>query len=177
MHSQCIWCHYKSFANHCQSSIMSMENKTGRFIRKFVNINKNWHFDWSNYHHVTASLWSLKIGERVPLIRTMLRTLHWLPIRARIQFNILLLVFKSKNGSASVYISELLPSYDPGRSWRSRDKCLLIIPRYRLEAYGGRSFLVHAARLWNKLGDELRKGKTVSIFSRGLKTHLFRRCL
>jgi hypothetical protein len=71
---------------------------------------------------------------------------------------ILLLVFKSKNGSAPVYISELLPSYDPGRSLRSRDKCL---PTYRLEAFGGRSFLVQAARPWNELSDELRKAKTV----------------
>jgi hypothetical protein len=39
-------------------------------------------------------------------------------------------------------------------------KCLLKMPRCRLVAYGGRN--------------ELRKAKTVSIFRRGLKTHLFK---
>jgi hypothetical protein len=42
-------------------------------------------------------------------------------------------------------------NYDPGRSLRSGDKCLLKIHRYCLEAYVGRSFLVQAARLWRNL--------------------------
>jgi hypothetical protein len=86
----------------------------------------------------------------------------------QILVKILLLVFKSKNGFAHVYISQLLPSYDPGQGQMPPDDP-------QLETYGGRSFLVQAARLWNKLGDELRKAKTVGIFRHGLKTHLFRR--
>ena len=37
-----------------------------------------------------------------------LKTLHWLPIKFRIQFKILLLVYKCLNGQAPSYLSELL---------------------------------------------------------------------
>ena len=46
-------------------------------------------------------------------ITPVLASLHWLPVRFRIDFKILLFVFKSLNGLAPIYLSELLEVHDP----------------------------------------------------------------
>ena len=109
-------------------------------------------------------------------ITPVLRSLHWLPIPYRINFKVLLMVFKAKNKLAPSYISDILPSYVPGRSLRSENHALLVIPRYRLEAFGGRSFAVYASRLWNSLDTITRNSSTVSEFKRRLKTKLYGQC-
>ena len=38
----------------------------------------------------------------------ILKSLHWLPVRARIQFKILVTVFKCLNGTAPAYLKELI---------------------------------------------------------------------
>ena len=45
----------------------------------------------------------------------VLRDLHWLPIIKRVQFKILLLVFKSLHGETPSYVCDLLNSYHPNR--------------------------------------------------------------
>lgn len=59
----------------------------------------------------------------------VLRSLHWLPIQFRIDFKLLLLTFKSLNGLAPPYLSELLHPYTPTHSLRSADKLLLRVPK------------------------------------------------
>lgn len=46
--------------------------------------------------------------------------LHWLPIKFRIDFKTLLIVFKAQHGLAH-YITELLTPYPPSRNLRSSD--------------------------------------------------------
>ncbi|RXN31585.1 RNA-directed DNA polymerase from mobile element jockey-like protein [Labeo rohita] len=41
-------------------------------------------------------------------ISPVLRSLHWLPVRFRVEFKILMFVFKAINGLAPVYLAELL---------------------------------------------------------------------
>ena len=41
-------------------------------------------------------------------ITRLLRELHWLPVKFRVEFKITLLVFKALNGLAPQYLSELL---------------------------------------------------------------------
>ncbi len=53
-------------------------------------------------------------------------TLHWLPIKYRIDFKILLITYKALNGLNPQYLSELLSHYSPPRSQNSGH---LIIPR------------------------------------------------
>lgn len=43
----------------------------------------------------------------------VLRSLHWLSVNFRIDFEILLLVFKALRGLAPQYLSDLLVSYEP----------------------------------------------------------------
>ncbi len=46
-------------------------------------------------------------------ISPVLSTLHWLPIKHRIDFKILLITYKALNGLAPQYLSELLSHYSP----------------------------------------------------------------
>ena len=72
---------------------------------------------------------------------TLLRTLHWLPVKARIQYKIASLCFQCiYQNSMPPYISDLLHPYCPSRTLRSLDTSLLTVPRFSLETFGEKSF-------------------------------------
>jgi len=50
---------------------------------------------------------------------------------------------------------------------------LLWNPTYNAISYGGRSFVVAAASLWNALLQSVKDSASVDIFKRRLKKHLF----
>lgn len=52
-------------------------------------------------------------------ITPVLANLHWLPVKYRIDFKILVLTFKVLNNKAPSYLNELLNIYDPQRALRS----------------------------------------------------------
>ena len=79
-------------------------------------------------------------AEKQEHITPVLQTLHWLPIRARIDFKIILIAYKALNNQAPTYISELITPYRSSRSLRSLNKNLLITPRLYTQSYGERSF-------------------------------------
>uniref|UniRef100_A0A669DDM8 Reverse transcriptase domain-containing protein n=1 Tax=Oreochromis niloticus TaxID=8128 RepID=A0A669DDM8_ORENI len=106
-------------------------------------------------------------------ITPVLCSLHWLPVAFRIDFKILLLVFKVLNSTAPPYLAELLSIYCPRRSLRSADLMLLDVPRYRLKTRGERAFAVAAPRLWNSLPPHIRFSTSLGTFKTALKTHLF----
>ena len=62
-------------------------------------------------------------------ITPVLRSLHWLPVKFRIDFKVLLLVYKSFNGLGPQYIADMLTEYKPNRSLRSLGSYQLEIPR------------------------------------------------
>lgn len=62
----------------------------------------------------------------------LLIQLHWLPVRERVQFKILLLTFKCIHGQCPKYLSELLTRYEPQRSLRSSDVYVLKEGGYKL---------------------------------------------
>ncbi|KAK0143129.1 Dysbindin [Merluccius polli] len=84
-------------------------------------------------------------------ITPVLASLHWLPIRYRIDFKLLLTVYKSLHGLAPTYLSDLLHHHSPSRALRSADQLRLEEPRSRLKTRGDRAFAVAAPRLWNCL--------------------------
>ncbi len=53
-------------------------------------------------------------------ITQILQSLHWLPIKFRISYKILLLAYKALNGLAPAYLTSLLSRYNPSRSLRSQ---------------------------------------------------------
>ena len=107
-------------------------------------------------------------------IQPVLQKLHWLPVRARINFKVDLLTYKALNGQAPEYIRDLLTPYSPARSLRSGDKNLLVIPRSHMKTYGDRCFSVEAPKLWNSLPLDIRLSSTVETFKHKLKTYMFR---
>jgi len=106
-------------------------------------------------------------------ITSVLKDLHWLPVRARISFKILTLVWKGLNGCAPTYIQELLSPYTPRRTLRSADQALLQVPKCRMK-HGERAFRVSGPKLWNELPLPLRQLESYSVFKSKLKTELFR---
>ena len=111
-------------------------------------------------------------------ITPVLRRLHWLPVRQRITYKILLLTYKALNGMAPKYIADLLQPYTPTRQLRSSSKNLLVTPKSKLKFYGDRSFQVAAPRLWNSLTDDIRfRSRTLTFLRIRLKHYFLERLL
>ncbi len=106
-------------------------------------------------------------------ISPVLSTLHWLSIKHRIDFKILLMTYKALNGLAPQYLSELLSHYSPSRPVRFQNSGNLIIPRISKSTAGGRTFSYLAPKLWNNLPNTVREADTLCQFKSRLKTHLF----
>ncbi|XP_066540663.1 uncharacterized protein [Hoplias malabaricus] len=107
-------------------------------------------------------------------ITSVFSSLHWLPVKFRIDYKILLLAYKSLNGLGPQYLTELLISYRPSRTLRSQDAHLLFVPRIKKNTAGGRAFSHKAPQLWNSLPVTVRGSDTLSIFKSRLKTYLFK---
>ena len=106
-------------------------------------------------------------------VTPVLYKLHWLPIHQRVDFKMMLYVYKSQNGLAPAYLRDLLHAYTPSRKLRSADKSFLHQPHYRTKSYGGRAFAVAAPKMWNELPLEVRLSDSLDIFKKKLKTYLF----
>ena len=103
-------------------------------------------------------------------ITPVLASLHWLPVKARADFKVLLLTYKALHGLAPTYLSDLVLPYIPTRTLQSQDADLLIVPRISKQTAGGRAFSYRAQFLWNGLPIHVR-----ATFQSLLKTHLFSR--
>ena len=106
-------------------------------------------------------------------ITPLLHELHWLPIESRIKFKVLLFIYKSLNGLAPPYLSDLLTIYEPSRTLRSSNNFDLAIPRYNKNHFGGCAFSVYGPKVWKDLPHHLKTEPSVDIFIKHLKTHLF----
>ena len=108
----------------------------------------------------------------------LLRALHWLPVKARIEYKVACQCFHCHTSStAPPYLSSLLRPYNPTRSLRSQNSALLTVPRYSLNSFGKRAFSVSGPTVWNSLPETLRVKNTLPTFKRHLKTHLFQKYL
>ena len=64
-------------------------------------------------------------------ITPILKDLHWLPLKERIVFKILLLVFHIINGTSPSYNNDIIHAYQPTRTLRSSSSNLLQVPTFR----------------------------------------------
>ena len=107
-------------------------------------------------------------------ITPALKQLHWLPVKFRVNFKVLLIVFKALHDMAPIYIKEMITRTKSDRyNLRSNDEVTLIIPRFKHTTLGRRAFSVNAPCLWNSLPKALRSLDNLEHFKKGLKTHLF----
>ena len=100
----------------------------------------------------------------------LLKSLHWLPIKYRIQ--ICTYVFRCVNDGQPSYLSSLFFSADSVKHLRSNTTNKLKVPRIRTK-FGARAFSVSGPTLWNLLPAHLRVAKNISSFRKLLKTHFF----
>ena len=92
----------------------------------------------------------------------------------RVQYKILLLVFKCLTGEAPAYLRSMIQFKRIGRpGLRSESEMLLEVPRFRHQTLGGRSFSAAAPRLWNQLPTSLHHADSIETFKSLLKAHLF----
>ena len=109
-------------------------------------------------------------------ITPVLKDLHWLKVEFRIQYKVILMVFKALRGEAPPYIADLISVYQPSRPLRSANKLLLCVPKVRTATYGDRMFSKVAAELWNSLDHNIKAIQSINTFKGCLKTYLFRKC-
>ena len=108
-------------------------------------------------------------------ITPILQSLHWLPIKDRIVFKILLLIFHCVQGSAPQYNISLVHPYIPARNLRSSTSRALIIPK-STKTWGERAFAHAGPYLWNSLPEDIKNCKSSESFKNHLKTYLFTHC-
>ena len=104
--------------------------------------------------------------------------LHWLPVKFRIEFKILLIVFKIFKGLAPSYLSFLItPQLVCKYNLRSSSNSTLL--SYRnvkpKATLGEWAFLFAAPKLWNAVPRFIREFISIDTFKRKLKTHLFKK--
>ena len=105
-------------------------------------------------------------------ITPVLHSLHWLPISHRIQYKVILFVFRCLNNMSPAYLADLLTLHVPKRDLPSADKAIL---DYKTSTkYGERSFSVAGSVLWNVVPEEMRLITDIGHFKSQLKTWLFK---
>ena len=108
-------------------------------------------------------------------ITPVLRRLHWLPVRQRTLFKLLVLTYCAVNATAPNYLVQLLHHRNVSRTLRSGSSTdLLSVPPSRTVTHGDRCFTFASPTLWNNLPVSLRTAKCLTQFRSQLKTHLLK---
>jgi len=108
-------------------------------------------------------------------VTPVLKQLHWLPIRERIVFKILVFTFKALHNLGPEYIQDIVKIHKPTRALRSQFSVMAAVPRTRTTTYGDRTFAKSGPTLWNALPETIRAITRLSTFKKELKTLLFKR--
>ena len=109
-------------------------------------------------------------------ITPVLASLHWLPVRYRIDFKIILITYKALHGQAPTYIKDMLTHHHLPINTRSADTGLLKIPRSKKinNRIGNAAFINYAPKVWNNLPTDIRTTNSLATFKTKLKTHFYR---
>ena len=92
-----IQAYVMSKIDYCNSLLYGIPDKLLNRIQRIQNYAARVVLRLHKFSHITPAL----------------ATLHWLPVKRRIDFKIALLVYKALNGQAPAYIADLLQPYDP----------------------------------------------------------------
>ena len=144
---------YNNLPNALLKKLQNVQNKAARLIK------------------------GIKIRDR---ITPVLIDLHWLPIKARIEYKICLLTYKALRNGEPKYLRDCLVPYaeattvtvsirnakDPHRLFESGVNRVV----------GDRTFRYAAPRLLNGLPLDVKDSQSVSVFKKKLKTHIFDKC-
>ena len=114
-----------------------------------------------------------KVGKREHITYAR-KSLHWLPIRARIEYKLIIMTWKIINGQAPDYLIDLVETKTSTRTLRNNQTNLLNVKNNRVGCWGRRSFEYTSPNLWNKLPKNLRTIENLGTFKKHLKTYLFK---
>ena len=82
------------------------------------------------------------------------------------------MAFRCIQGSAPVYLQEIIQTYKPRRNLRSNSQNLLNQMRVRTKLFGDRAFAKAAPELWNSLPQSLRDITSLDQFKIKIKNIL-----
>ena len=122
----------------------------------------------STSSHVFAAGWHL-----ATYITPVLKELHWLPVRERVCFKIMLLVHRAVNCRGPVYLRDLICIYTPTRALLSEGTKQLKRPKTNCKA-GDASFPEAAPDPWKRLPFSLRELCNENSFKNALKMLYFK---
>ena len=130
-------------------------NDSQRWLRRSISLDEN----PSPLLLLNRTMQKLLVSFAMPAGRQVtssdvLYSLHWLPVRRRIEFKTATLCFKAVRLGNPPYLKNMLKPYEPLRSLRSSTMDLLTVPRTDT-SFGLRRFSVAAPRIWNGLPHEL----------------------
>ena len=151
-----------SRVDYCNSLLYGLPEYQLNKLQRVQNMSARLICNESKYCHITP----------------LLVDLHWLPVKFRIEFKILLIVFKIFKGLAPSYLSFLItPKPVCKYNLRSSsDSTLLSYPNVKPKAtLGERAFLFAAPKLWNAVPRFIRESISIDTFKRKLKAHLFKK--
>ena len=150
-----------SRVDYCNSLFVNLPNKDLARLQSILNRSARLIFNLPPFTSTSPYLYEL----------------HWLPVKARIEFKICLLVYKSLKFKQPVYLFELLQRYVPQSNITLRsadDPHLLVVPRLnKRSSLGARAFSYAGPFLFNKLPLNIKNAGTSETFKKLLKTHLF----
>jgi len=108
----------------------------------------------------------------------MREVLHWFPVRQRIEYRVISLVWRCQLGLAPAYLIDLcrpVSGARRSRPLRSAERGVLVVLVARTAAMQNRKFSVAGPRVWNDLHQELRLFPRLctDTFLGHLKTYFF----
>ena len=151
--------------DYCNSLFRSLSSRNATRLQYVQNALARFVTGASKYTHITSTL----------------RTLHWLPIRQRIIFKTLVLVYKYLTTGQPKYFAPYLSLYKFAMNTRrSNPKNLFLqVSHYcasihKSKVHFNKSFLYDAPKLWNDLPHDIRSAPNLSCFKSRLKPTYFR---
>ena len=131
--------------DYCNALFVGLPAKLTDKLQKVQNAAARMVTGSRKYDHITPELFKL----------------HWLPVKQRIKFKIILLTYKAMNGLSPEYMKDMIKV--KSTSTRSNGN-MLETNSMRLNSYGQRAFIAAAPCLWNALPVDLRKCQSLEKF-------------
>ena len=110
-------------------------------------------------------------------ITPLLAELHWLPVRSRIHYKILLITFKILHGLSPKYLSDLISIQQPSSYHLRRNDNGRLLERPSAKTkktMGDRAFQAAAPFLWDKMPRSASEATNLESFKTLIKTFLFK---